>query len=130
MTRDEVLDYLREQAARPFVWGQTDCVQLCAGIIERVRGTRPELPAYDSEIAAARALVKLDGIEAAVSSFLGPMRRDRLNCLDGDIVLTSFQGEHGLGVAIPRVFWVRRTDGGMVPLDMTLARGFWPCRSS
>lgn len=134
MTRDDVLDYLREQAALPFVWGQTDCVQFAAGMVERISRARPALPIYSSEIEAKRALVELGGLEAAVTAVLGPARpaRELLEAADGDIVLTAFQGEKALGVAVPSLhkFFVRRVDAGLFPLDLTLAIRWWPCLGS
>jgi len=129
MTRDDVLDYLREQAVLPFAWGKTDCVQFAAGMVQRMRGARPDLPVYSSEIDAKRTLVELGGLEAAVSAVLGPAQDDFRLCVDGDIVLTAFHGEHALGVALPSLhkFYVRRVDGGLFPLDLTLAIRWWPC---
>lgn len=130
MTREDVLAYLREQAELPFAWGSTDCVQLAAGAIEIARGERPALPIYATELEAKRALVDRGGLEAAVTEVLGPSRSDLPQCRDGDIVLTAFQGEHALGVATPRVFWVRRIGYGLCPVDLTLAIRYWPCLAS
>lgn len=134
MLRDDVIQYLREQAAQPFVWGKTDCVQFAAGMVERATGVRPILPAYNSETGAKRVLVDLGGLEAAVTSFLGPAQRDLRLCGDGDIVLSAFQGEQTLGIAVPRRFFVLRygpgIDTGIWPVDMTLAIRWWPCRTS
>jgi hypothetical protein len=129
MTRDEVLEYLREQATQPFVWGVTDCVQFAAGAIERARGVRPALPAYSTEAEAKRVLVELGGLEAAVSAVLGPPQHDRRLCQDGDIVLTAFEGQQALGIAVPRCFFVRRVEGGIWPVDLTLAIRYWPCQA-
>lgn len=126
MTREDIIQYLREQESRPFEWGHTDCVQVCAGLIERIRGKRPDLPAYGSEAEAARELARLGGLEAAVSAHLGPMQRYLPHCCDGDVVLTCFGGVQGLGIATPRRFWVRQAGGDrFVPLDLTLAIGYW-----
>lgn len=134
--RDQVLAYLAEQARRSFEWGKTDCVQFAAGWIEALSGTRPNLPAYSSEAEAKRWLVDNGGLEAAVSAQLGPSQRDLRLCGDGDIVLTAFHGQHALGIALPRLFFVlRRQDGSsfdpsVVPVDMQLAIRWWPCRIS
>lgn len=131
MNRDEVLAYLREQAAIAFQWGVTDCVQLAGGMLERATGSNPAKSfSYDSETSAKRIVAELGGLEAAVSGMLGPAKSDLRECSDGDIVLTAFQPEgHALGIAVPRHFYVRRVGGGLVPLDITLAIRFWPCRS-
>ncbi len=130
MTRDDVIAYLREQAVLPFVWGSTDCVRLAAGLIERATGTNPSARfSYSSEIEAKRELVARGGLEAAVTEVLGPPQNDLRLCADGDIVLTAFEGSQALGIALPRVFYVRRTNGGLYPVDLTLAIRFWPCRS-
>jgi len=130
MMRADVIAYLEQAATVPFAWGVSDCVQLAAGMVERVRGANPlgELT-YSSEIEAKRVLVERGGLEAAVTAVLGPMQRDRRLCGDGDIVLTAFEGQQALGVAVPRIFFLRRTGGGLVPVDLTLAIGFWPCRN-
>lgn len=132
MTRDDVLEYLRWQAAQPFVWGETDCVCLASGIVKLATGKRQFLPVYHSEIEAKRVLVELGGLEAAVSKELGPAQHDLRLCGDGDIVLTAFHGEKALGVAIPSLhkFFVRRVDAGLFPLDLTLAIRWWPCLGS
>lgn len=136
MNRQDVIDYLQRQAVQPFAWGKTDCVQMAAGLIELARGVRPSMPAYKTETEAKRWLVENGGLEAAVSSVLGPAQRDLRLCGDGDIVLTSFHGQHALGIALPRLFYVRRqTDGSafdptIIPLDMQLAIRWWPCLSS
>ena len=132
-----VLDYIVEQARQPFEWGKTDCVQFAAGMIERLTGARPDLPSYSSEIDAKRVLVSLGGLEAAVSKYLGPPRRDLKLCAEGDIVLTAFGGQKALGICVPRVVFVRRQQDGskfdpsVVPVDMeTACIRWWPCRSS
>ena len=130
MMRADVIAYLERAGAVPFAWGVSDCVQLAAGMVELARGVPSMLPAYSSELEAKRALVALGGLERAVSAALGPMQRDRRLCVDGDIVLAAFEGQQALGVAVPRVFYLRRNGGGLIPVDMTLAIGFWPCRSS
>lgn len=132
MTRDDVLDYLREQARQSFAWGLNDCVQLAAGMVALARGEPPALPAYFSEVEAKRALVDLGGLEAAVSAVLGPAQDDLRLCGDGDIVLTAFHGEKALGIALPSLhkFYVRRVDTGLFPLDLTLAIRWWPCLGS
>lgn len=131
MTRADVLEYLREQAELPFAWGITDCVQLAAGMVERATGTRPAMPfVYSTELEAKRGLVELGGLEAAVTAALGPAQSDLRLCGDGDIVLSSFHGEHLLGIAVPRRFVVRRIDAGLFPLDLELAIRWWPCRGS
>ena len=133
MTRDDVLDYLREQVGQPFIWGKTDCVQLAAGMVERMRGVRPALPQYESEIDAKRALIELGGLEEAVSAVLGPSQTDLRRCADGDIVLTAFHGEKALGIALPSLhkFFIRRTnETGLWHLDLTLAIRWWPCLGS
>ena len=92
MMRADVIAYLEQAATVPFAWGVSDCVQLAAGMVERVRGANPlgELT-YSSEIEAKRVLVERGGLEAAVTAVLGPMQRDRRLCGDGDIVLTAFE---------------------------------------
>jgi len=130
VTRVAVLAYIQERAAKPFAWGTADCVQFAGGMIERVTGTRPPLPSYESEIEAGRLLAELGGLEAAVSSVLGPVQSDLRLCRDGDIVLTFLQGKFGLGIATPRWFWVLGLRGGVLPFHINHAKGYWPCRDS
>src|SRR5262245_41063907 len=98
-------------------------------MIERATGVRPALPQYASEIEAKRELVRLGGLEAAVSSVLGPPQHDLRLCSDGDIVLSSLHGEHFLGVAVGRRFFFRRVDKAMVCVDLELALRWWPCQA-
>ena len=125
MTRDDVLAYLQEQVVKPFAWGSTDCVQFAAGIVERVTGNNYAASyTYDSELSAARLIRDAGGLEALVSKHLGPMNRDRRECRDGDIVLSAFDRGPTLGIAVPRLFFLR-TEQGVVPVDMELSIGFW-----
>lgn len=132
MSREIVAEYVQEQAALPFVWGSTDCMQFAAGVIERLTGIdlRAKFPAYSTEREAHRLLAEAGGVEAFVSRELGPMRRDLLNCVAGDVVLTAFapQGQ-AVGVAVPRLFFLR-TEHGLTPVDMNLAIGYWPWHRS
>lgn len=132
MSRELIVEYVQEQAALPFVWGSTDCMQFAAGAIERLTGIdlRAKFPAYSTEREAVRMLVEAGGVEAFVARELGPMRRDLLNCSAGDVVLTAF-APHGqaVGVAVPRIFFLR-TEHCLVPVDMNLAIGYWPWHRS
>jgi len=131
MRRDEVLQYLKAENGKSFEWGKVDCATLAAGLVEKCTGLDPlEGIVYGTEAEAKRELVARGGLEAAVSAVLGPAHDDLRECRDGDIVLTAFQGQKGLGVAVGRVFYVRRTDGGVWPVDLTLATKFWPCPTS
>lgn len=132
MSREIVIEYLQEQERLPFAWGSTDCMQFASGIVQRLTGVdyAAKHPKYSTEREAIRMLAAAGGMRAFVEAELGPMRRDLPNCADGDIVLTAFapQGQ-ALGVALPRLFFLR-TETAIVPIDMTLAIGYWPCRRS
>lgn len=135
--RDIVLSYIAEQARLPFEWGKTDCVQFAAGMIERLTGVRPAVPAYATETEAKRWLVENGGLEAAVSTYLGPAQRDLRLCGDGDVVLTAFGGQKALGILAGRLVFVRRQQDGskldpsVFPVDIVTAGiRWWPCRSS
>jgi len=125
MTRDEIAAYLHEQAARPFAWGVTDCVQFAGAFVEKITG-RSYLADYEynSELGAARIMLAAGGLEALVSKHLGPMSRDLRECADGDIVLSAFDRGPTLGIAVPRVFFLR-TERGVIPVNLEHAIGFW-----
>ena len=132
MSRELVIEYIQEQAALPFVWGSTDCMQFAAGIVQRLTGVdyRAKFPAYSTEREAVRMLVEAGGMQAFVTRELGPMRRDLQNCAVGDVVLTAFAPVgQAVGIAVPRLFFLR-TEKGLTPVDLVLAVGYWPCRSS
>lgn len=123
MTRDEILVYLRGQAIKPFAWGVNDCVHFASAGRYSIGFT------YDSEITAKRILAAAGGLEAAVSQVLGSMQRDMRLCEDGDIVLASFQDTgHILGLALGRMFFLKREAGAVMPVELALALGYWPCR--
>lgn len=128
--RDIVAGYLRECAKDPVIWGKTDCAQGALGFVRLVSGREVSLGyGYDSETEAKRIVVAVGGLEAAVSSVLGSPSRDLSQCSDGDIVLSAFKDlGHVLGIALPRVFFIKTEPGPFIPIDLTLAICFWkPC---
>lgn len=130
MINESVAEYLVEQARRPFVWGETDCVQLAAGMYEHLTGVRLPIPTYSSEREATRVLAELGGLEPAVTSFLGPAQRDLRRCEDGAIVLSAFQGQQTLTISLGNVLFVRRiNETGLFPVGRIMGIRWWPCRS-
>jgi hypothetical protein len=112
----------------PLLWGINDCVQFAAAAVEFYGGWRPELPHYASEIEAKRILVNGGGLDALVSAVMPPAIHVK-DAQIGDVVLTAFRDTGPmLGVAAPRLFWVRGMTGGFAPLDLELAIKVWPCR--
>lgn len=125
MTRDEVLAYVQQHASTPFEWGKSDCVQFADGLVRLVTGQGYASGySYDSEFGAARLIREAGSLEALVSKHLGPMNRDRRECRDGDVVLSAFDRGPMLGIAVPRLFYLR-TERGVIPVEIEMAIGFW-----
>lgn len=68
MTRlSRLRSYIREGAALPFVWGQSDCCSWALGWVVRETGSDPFLAlrgAYASRMSCARLLTRHGGLEA------------------------------------------------------------------
>jgi uncharacterized protein DUF6950 len=120
------VDLLRRHEG-PLVWGVNDCVQFAADAVERYGGWRPELPKYSSEREAIQIIARGGGLEALVTRVMG----EPIHVKDariGDTVLTVFRDTGPmLGVADPRGFWVRASEG-FLPLDLEFALRVWPWR--
>jgi hypothetical protein len=140
MWDDEVYAFLKEEHSKPFQWGVNDCVQLASRALRQFTKRPVELPRYGSEQDAMRHYVAIrkehpndprHPLEIATTNVLGePEPQHKLvDCQSGSIVLASFQDTFALGVSWRRYFFVYRVDKpGLMPVDLTLALGYWPCQ--
>lgn len=127
MTLDE---FLHAWAAKPFEWGRTDCVQFAVAWMRESIGLDHSTGySYDDAVSAQRIINAAGGLEALFSKHYGPMRRTRLGVSAGDVILSAFDHGPTLGLAFgPRAF-VLKTQSGLIPVQMELAIGYWPCQS-
>lgn len=110
---------IEERQAIPFAWGKNDCATFAADVALDLTGDDPlhDLRGrWDSEFSAARVLVELGGMRAAVDA--------RLPCVPvamahrGDVALVEQGDEQLLGVIVgERVACVSRDGIEYVPRD-------------
>lgn len=113
---------------RRFAWGASDCVQFPLGWVREATGVDHTAGyAYDSE-EGARAIIESAGnLEALVSRHLGPMRWPLKGVGPGDVVLTAFDRGQTLGLSTSERIFLLMEERGLIPVQMELARGYWPC---
>lgn len=83
---------LRRVAVQPFAWGTHDCVTFAADVAEAMLGQdllAPFRGRWTTEREAARVLLELGGMRAAVCSVLGPPLASHLQARRGDVVMVE-----------------------------------------
>jgi hypothetical protein len=66
-------DYVASASAKPFAWGQHDCLLFTGGALEAMTGKNALAMwngGYDSALSAARKIVRHGGLERGVSEAL------------------------------------------------------------
>lgn len=91
--------YINDQRAKPFVWGEHDCATFAAGWINVCTGKAIALPNYSSAVDAAVITRKKALREWAIET-LGEPYEKPLTAKRGDIVLADYEGREGFGVVI------------------------------
>lgn len=66
--------FIEANRDRPLAWGEWDCCQFAAAAVAVMTGIdyRSAFPAYENEVEARALLANQGGIEALISSVLGP----------------------------------------------------------
>ena len=115
------------QRFESFSWGERDCVHFARAGREYFGGATVEIPAYASQHEALSVMAAHGGLRAMLVERLGePL--SPIEAQIGDTVYATFAtiGEV-VGVADPPGFWLL-AQSGFVPLELSLAKGVWPCR--
>lgn len=117
--------YARERAAVPFAWGSNDCCTFAAGAVEALTGENPmaDVGPYDSEMAAARLILRAGDLRALASQFLGAPVPPLMAAV-GDVVLLMNEGRELLGVC-NGVNALGPGPDGIVALEMSAALAAW-----
>lgn len=97
----------------PMIYGQTDCLQLCAAATAVSAGVDHtcRFPRYNSRAEAMRIIYDSGGVRGLVESVLGPSKRG-LEAQRGDIVILDI-GHECAGVCLGRTA-VTMSDLGMI----------------
>lgn len=110
-------DYITAHLARPFVWGQHDCVLFAAGWVRNLTGSDPlaGLPAWQNARQAVRAIRGAGGLVAALDARFTPIPPKQ--AMDGDLALYRgcvclFSGASIVGPNLHGLEFVRRSAAG------------------
>lgn len=92
-------EFVRERLSMPFAWGSNDCCTFAASAIEAITGINPmaDVTPYDSEMAAARLILRAGDLQALASQFLGAPLPPLMAAV-GDVVLVMNAGRELLAV--------------------------------
>lgn len=123
--QDRFSAYARARAAVPFSWGTNDCCTFAAGAVEAITGSNPMagVAPYDSEMAAARLILRAGDLRALASQFLGAPVPPLMAAV-GDVVLLMNEGRELLGIC-NGVNAMGPGPDGFVALEMTAASAAW-----
>ncbi|MNL18359.1 hypothetical protein D3C87_1395020 [compost metagenome] len=123
--QDRFSAYARERAALPFAWGSNDCCTFAAGAVEALTGVNPmaDVAPYDSEMAAARLILRAGDLRTLASQFLGAPVLPLMAAI-GDVVLLTNEGRELLGIC-NGVNALAPGPSGVVALEMTAATAAW-----
>lgn len=110
--------YIREGAALPFVWGQSDCCPWALGWVEREIGSDPFATvrgAYASRMACARLLAQHGGLEALARRLMSTAGlRETDAAKPGDVALVQTAiGPMG-AICVGGAFAMKSIDGVVV----------------
>lgn len=87
--------------ARPFAWGSMDCCLFAADVVHALTGEDHAAAfrgRYASRREAVALLATLGGLEAVLTSVLGPRLAQARQAQRGDVVLTRTPGGPAVGV--------------------------------
>ncbi|MNX99726.1 hypothetical protein D3C86_1321920 [compost metagenome] len=123
--QDRFAAYTNSRAAMPFAWGSNDCCTFAAGAVEALTSVNPmaEVASYNSEIAAARLILRAGDLRTLASQFLGDPVPPLMAAV-GDVVLLMNEGRELLGIC-NGVNALAPGPSGVVALEMTAATAAW-----
>lgn len=128
--KSDLTAYLRAQAARPFAWGEADCVTFIADWVLARAGIDPAAAVrgrYASESEGARYHAGFGGLARPVGRALRlaglAMTREPG---PGDVAVVAFGGRLACAIRTGRGFALRMDDGlAMVPAGMARVVAAW-----
>jgi hypothetical protein len=127
---ERLMALLDAEAARPFAWGESDCVVgLAARGVEAVTGTDPcaDLRGrYKTARGAAGLLRRLGGLEAAVAARLGPPLASPALAHRGDVAMLEERGMPVLGLCVGNGRLAVKAPDGLAHRPMSRAVRAWP----
>lgn len=119
--------YLQQQKKAPFKWGENDCILFAAKAYEAMTGINhyQKYLGYENEEQARDILEAHNGLDGAISKFLGPGHRNPMLAKRGDIVLLKLKqltcgvvDDSGQKVAAPGI-------DGIIRYPLKLAWRIW-----
>lgn len=110
----------------PFTWGSNDCCTFAAAAIEAITGANPmaAAPSYDSEVGAARLILRAGDMHSLASEFLGASMPPAFAAV-GDVVLVENEGREALGICNGTTVIGPSLDRGLVAIGMSAALAAW-----